>query len=62
MVYVSKDIIGSEKWCNEKCFAIAAGMTEGLNLGENARAAILARGIKEITRLVQAVGEKRIQY
>ena len=39
--------------------AIAAGMTEGLNLGENARAAILARGIKEITRLVQAVGGKK---
>ena len=32
-------------------------MTEGL-IRRNARAAILARGIKEITRLVQAVGGK----
>ena len=28
--------------------AIAAGLTEGLNLGENARAAILARGLKRL--------------
>ena len=32
--------------------AIAAGLSEGLNLGENARADILARGIKEIIRLL----------
>ena len=39
--------------------AIAAGLTEGLNLGENARAAILARGIKEIIRLTVAFGGKK---
>ena len=38
---------------------LAAGFTEGLNLGENARAAILARGIKEIIRLTEAVGGKK---
>ena len=39
--------------------AIAAGLTEGLGLGENARAAILARGIKEVIRLTEAVGGKK---
>ena len=59
-VYVSKDIIGVQiNGAMKNVLAIAAGMTEGLNLGENARAAILARGIKEITRLVQAVGGKK---
>ena len=33
--------------------AIAAGLSEGLNLGENARGLVLARGIKEIIRLVK---------
>ena len=59
-VYVSKDIIGVQiNGAMKNVLAIAAGMTEGLNLGENARAAILARGIKEIPRLVQAVGGKK---
>ena len=59
-VYLSKDIIGVQiNGTMKNVLAIAAGLTEGLNLGENARAAILARGIKEIIRLTEAVGGKK---
>ncbi|MBF95914.1 MAG: Glycerol-3-phosphate dehydrogenase [NAD(P)+] [Alphaproteobacteria bacterium MarineAlpha9_Bin4] len=59
-IYLSKDIIGVQINATMKnVLAIAAGLTEGLNLGENARAAILARGIKEIIRLTKAVGGKK---
>ena len=59
-VYLSKDLIGVQiNGAMKNVLAIAAGLTEGLNLGENARAAILARGIKEIIRLNQAVGGKK---
>ena len=57
---MSRDIIGVQINATMKnVLAIAAGLTEGLNLGENARAAILARGIKEIIRLTKAVGGKK---
>ena len=57
---MSKDIIGVQiNGTMKNVLAIAAGLTEGLNLGENARAAILARGIKEIIRLTVAVGGKK---
>ena len=59
-VYLSRDIIGVQiNGTMKNVLAIAAGLTEGLNLGENARAAILARGIKEIVRLTQAAGGKK---
>ena len=59
-VYLSRDIIGVQiNGTMKNVLAIAAGLTEGLNLGENARAAILARGIKEVIRLTQAVGGKK---
>ena len=59
-VYLSKDIIGVQiNGTMKNVLAIAAGLTEGLNLGENARAAILARGIKEIIRLTVAFGGKK---
>ncbi len=59
-VYLSKDITGVQiNGTMKNVLAIAAGLTEGLNLGENARAAILARGIKEIIRLTEAVGGKK---
>ena len=36
--------------------AIAAGIADGLNLGENARAGLMVRGITEIARLGSALG------
>ena len=59
-VYHSKDIIGVQiNGTMKNVLAIAAGLTEGLKLGENARAALIARGIKEIIRLVDAFGGKK---
>jgi glycerol-3-phosphate dehydrogenase (NAD(P)+) len=39
--------------------AIAAGVTEGLGLGHNARAALITRGLAEVTRLACAAGGRR---
>jgi glycerol-3-phosphate dehydrogenase (NAD(P)+) len=39
--------------------AIAAGVVDGLGLGSNATAALVTRGLAEITRLVAACGGKR---
>jgi glycerol-3-phosphate dehydrogenase (NAD(P)+) len=39
--------------------AIAAGVVEGLGLGHNALAALITRGLAEITRLACAVGGRR---
>ncbi len=39
--------------------AIAAGVVEGLGLGQNALAALITRGLAEITRLACAVGGRR---
>ena len=59
-VYLSKDITGVQiNGTMKNVLAIAAGLTEGLNLGENARAAILARGIKEIIRLTEQLEVKK---
>jgi glycerol-3-phosphate dehydrogenase (NAD(P)+) len=40
-------------------YAIASGLVEGLKLGENARAALLARSFAELARLGEALGAKR---
>ena len=40
-------------------YAIACGVVEGLGLGENARAALLARSFAELARLGEAIGAKR---
>ena len=40
-------------------YAIACGVVEGLGLGENARAALLARSFAELARLGEALGARR---
>jgi glycerol-3-phosphate dehydrogenase (NAD(P)+) len=40
-------------------YAIACGVVEGMKLGENARAALLARSFAELSRLGEALGAKR---
>ncbi|RJX33462.1 MAG: NAD(P)-dependent glycerol-3-phosphate dehydrogenase [Oxalobacter sp.] len=56
-VYSSDDVIGVEVGGAVKnILAIAAGMADGLGLGLNARAALLTRGLAEITRLGVALG------
>jgi glycerol-3-phosphate dehydrogenase (NAD(P)+) len=55
--YTSDDITGIE-WGGavKNVFAIAAGISEGLGLGDNARAALVTRGLAEMTRLGIAAG------
>jgi glycerol-3-phosphate dehydrogenase (NAD(P)+) len=59
-LYTNADIIGVEIGAAVKnIIAIAAGVVEGLGLGSNATAALITRGLAEITRLVIACGGKR---
>lgn len=56
-VYSSADIIGVEVGGAVKnVLAIATGIADGLGLGLNARAALITRGLAEITRLGSALG------
>jgi len=58
-VYSNDDLIGVELGGAVKnVLAIAAGIGDGLNLGLNARAAVLTRGLAEMMRLVKAAGGK----
>lgn len=55
--YLSDDIIGAEiGGAVKNVLAIACGVTEGRGLGENARAALITRGLAEMTRLCVAKG------
>lgn len=56
-VYSTDDVIGVEVGAAVKnILAIATGMADGLGLGLNARAALITRGLAEITRLGMALG------
>lgn len=56
-VYSSDDIIGVEiGGALKNVVALAAGVSDGLELGDNTRAAIITRGLAEITRLGVALG------
>ena len=58
-VYATDDLIGVELGGAVKnVLAIAAGIGDGLDLGLNARAAVLTRGLAEMMRLVKAAGGK----
>jgi glycerol-3-phosphate dehydrogenase (NAD(P)+) len=56
-VYLSRDVVGVEL-CGalKNVLAIAAGVLESLELGMNARAALLTRGLAEMARLVDSLG------
>lgn len=56
-VYLSEDIIGVETGgAIKNVISIAAGISDGLGLGHNARAALITRGLAEITRLGLKLG------
>ena len=56
-IYSSDDLIGVEiGGAVKNILAIAAGVADGLQLGLNARAALITRGLAEITRLGVALG------
>jgi glycerol-3-phosphate dehydrogenase (NAD(P)+) len=55
--YVTDDLLGVElAGAAKNVVAIAAGILEGLKFGDNAKAALVARGLAEITRLGVALG------
>jgi glycerol-3-phosphate dehydrogenase (NAD(P)+) len=59
-LYGSADVIGVEiGGALKNVIAIAAGVVEGLGLGHNALAALITRGLAEITRLACAAGGRR---
>ena len=56
-IYTNKDIKGVElAGALKNVIALAAGVSDGLGYGDNAKAAIITRGLNEITRLGIALG------
>lgn len=56
-VYSSTDVVGVQMGgVIKNIIAIAAGISDGLNLGHNARAALITRGLAEMTRLAIRMG------
>ncbi|MEW6027328.1 MAG: NAD(P)H-dependent glycerol-3-phosphate dehydrogenase [Planctomycetota bacterium] len=56
-VYTQDDVVGVETAAAVKnIIAIAAGICDGLGLGDNAKSALLTRGMVEISRLGEALG------
>lgn len=62
-VYTNDDIIGVEL-CGavKNVIAIAAGIIDGVGLGDNAKAALLTRGLAEIARLGTALGARQATF
>ncbi len=59
-VYTNTDVVGVELGAALKnVIAIAAGVCDGLGFGDNAKSALLTRGLAEITRLGVAMGARR---
>ncbi len=59
-VYTSHDVIGvSVGGAVKNVMAIAAGISDGMKFGSNARAALITRGLAEMTRFGVALGGKK---
>ena len=62
-IYTLNDVKGVELGgALKNIIALAAGISDGLGLGNNARAALLTRGIVEITRFGEALGAERLTF
>ncbi len=58
--YYSKDIMGAEiSGAYKNVLAIASGICEGLELGQNARASLISRGLVEMARFGEHYGAKK---
>jgi glycerol-3-phosphate dehydrogenase (NAD(P)+) len=62
-VYTCLDLIGVELGgALKNVMAIAAGICDGLSLGDNAKAALITRGLAEMTRLGVAMGAEPLTF
>lgn len=58
-VYTSDDVLGIEiGGALKNVIALAAGMADGLGYGDNVKAALITRGMREIARLARKMGAK----
>lgn len=59
-VYTSDDVIGVETSGSVKnAIALVSGVASGMGMGENARAFLISRGVREIIMIVEALGGKK---
>lgn len=62
-VYISSDPVGVELGgALKNVYALACGMIDGLGLGDNTKAALMTRGLAEMTRLGQAMGAQPLTF
>ena len=62
-VYSNRDVLGVELGgALKNVIAVAAGIVEGLGMGHNPRAALITRGLAEITRLGEAMGADPLTF
>lgn len=62
-VYTNSDVVGCEiAGALKNIIAIASGMGDGANAGDNTKAAIITRGLAELTRLGIAMGGKKSTF
>ncbi len=62
-VYLNDDVIGCEMGgALKNIIAIAAGIGEGLGVGDNTRAGVMSRGLAELTRLGVAMGARATTF
>ncbi|MCX6155052.1 MAG: NAD(P)-dependent glycerol-3-phosphate dehydrogenase [Candidatus Kapabacteria bacterium] len=60
-VYNSDDVVGCEiGGALKNVIAIAAGIIDGLELGDNTKAALITRGLAEMSRLAYSIGGKQM--
>jgi glycerol-3-phosphate dehydrogenase (NAD(P)+) len=62
-VYLNHDVVGCEVGgALKNVIALAAGVAQGLGVGDNTRAAVMARGLAEVTRVGLAMGAEAATF